>query len=136
MRSDVIMFKFTHVPRAGTVVSVSRGIYRHVGILTGEFTGFDAGVISFSSRGVVEETLTSFANGTTVRIEGYPGQLPPPLVVGRARGLSMPTYSWLSMNCEHFVRLAHGLPVESPQARAWFAAAIGLIMTVSLASRT
>jgi hypothetical protein len=31
----------------------------------------------------------------------------------------MEPYSWITFNCEHFVRHAHDVAVESPQLKRW-----------------
>lgn len=52
-------------------------------------------------------------------IDGYLGVLSQETVMQRARLKQGQAYSWTNFNCEHFVRYAHGLPIESPQLRQW-----------------
>lgn len=83
--------------------------------------GGERAVVSFSAQasGFVEEPISIFARGQTVVIEGYLGVLPPEAVMRRARMKRGQAYSLSDFNCEHFVRYAHGVPVESPQLRQW-----------------
>lgn len=102
----------------GTVVSVSRGLYRHVGLLSEVRPGSPRTVLSLNPafpRQVREEPLHAFARGMPVNIEDLGGILPSSEVLRRARSGLHPTYSWTAFNCEHFVRFAHGLAQESPQ---------------------
>jgi hypothetical protein len=106
---------------AGTVIRVSHGWYEHVALLGDRLIAGERGVIAFSSQtgGFVEQPYTAFAQGQTVTVEGYLGSLPPSVVVQRARMKQGQAYSWMEFNCEHFVRYAHGVPMESPQLRQW-----------------
>lgn len=102
---------------AGTVIRVNTGFYNHVGLLGDRFINGERGVLSFSAKakGFVEEPLSVFAGGHPVVCDGYFGNLPPTTVMWRARLKAGQPYSWLDFNCEHFVRYAHGVRVESPQ---------------------
>ena len=64
---------------------------------------------------------------------GYPSNLAPIEVIRRARLLTGHPYSLLGFNCEHFVRIAHGLRPESPQVRGW---ALLALITAGLALLT
>jgi hypothetical protein len=121
---------------AGTVVRVRRGFYEHVAMLSEHAIGGERAVVSFSaqSEGFVEEPFSIFARGQTVVIEGYLGILPPAVVMQRARMKRGQAYSLSDFNCEHFVRYAHGVPVESPQLRQW-AFLGGLVGILALAAR-
>jgi hypothetical protein len=118
--------------KPGTVLSVSRGLYRHVGIASNFLVEGEQGVISASSKfgHVVEQTLSEFADGGSVRNDGYPGTLPPAVVLMRARRCLGQRYNLLFSNCEHFARHAHGLRVASPQLiiAAWAAIVIGVVV--------
>lgn len=107
----------------GTVVSAGRGFYRHVGLLTEVIPGYPQRVISLNpglhGYQVIEEDLAQFARGQDVTVVPLLGGLPGEEVLRRARsGLHQP-YAWTLFNCEHFVRFAHALPLESPQLKAW-----------------
>jgi hypothetical protein len=106
---------------AGTVVRVRHGFYEHVAMLGEHAIGGERAVVSFSAQadGFVEEPFSIFARGQTVVIEGYLGVLPPVVVMQRARMKRGQAHSLSDFNCEHFVRHAHGVPVQSPQLRQW-----------------
>lgn len=120
-------------PRPGTVVSTSRLLYRHVGIITDRILDGQPTVISNSSRRgmVVEESMKEFLNGGDFRIDGYFGSLPSDVVLYRARAKLGSGYSVLGWNCEHFARDAHGLKPESPQLTV----AVSLSLLFLVASR-
>jgi len=135
------MNKFLNYPSmwrhpAGTVVRVNCGWYDHVGLLGEPRINSERSVLSFSAKcgGFVEQTLTQFSSGRTVVADGFPSGLHPDVVMRRARSLRGRDYSWLSFNCEHFVRFAHDLTVESPQLRNWLAVG-GVAGLVALAMR-
>lgn len=112
---------------AGTVVGVRCGFYSHVGLL-GEVNPFqERRVISLSSSGYREEALSSFVGQREFFVEGYFGNLPAWLVLQRARQLRGKKYSWLGYNCDHFVRDAHAVTVESPQLQRWGLAAFAAL---------
>lgn len=121
---------------AGTVVRVRHGFYEHIAMLSEHVIGGERAVVSFSAQaaGFVEEPFSIFARGQTVVIEGYLGILPPAVVMQRARMKRGQAYSLSDFNCEHFVRYAHGVPVESPQLRQW-AFLGGLVGILALAAR-
>ena len=105
----------------GAVVRVSHGWYDHVGLMGDNICRGERTVVSFSARagGFTEEPFSAFASGQQVAIDGYPGALPPQSVMQRACLKQGRSYSWTEFNCEHFVRYAHGVPIESPQLRQW-----------------
>src|SRR3569832_122832 len=106
---------------AGTVIRVRHGWYDLVGLLGDHLIVGERSVLAFSAKeqGFVEQAFHAFAQGRQVRVEGYPGLLPPAIVMHRARLKRGQAYSWVDFNCEHFVHYAHGLPMESPQLRQW-----------------
>ncbi len=124
------------VPPAGTVVRVRHGFYDHIAMLGDHAIGGERAVVAFSAQagGFVEEPFSAFARGQAVVIEGYLGSLPPAVVMQRARMKQGQAYSLSEFNCEHFVRYAHGVPVESPQLRQW-AFLGGLVGVLALAAR-
>lgn len=124
------------VPPAGTVVRVRQGFYDHIAMLGDHAMGGERAVVAFSAQagGLVEEPFSAFARGQAVVIEGYLGSLPPAVVMQRARMKQGQAYSLSEFNCEHFVRYAHGVPVESPQLRQW-AFLGGLVGVLALAAR-
>ncbi len=106
---------------AGTVIRVNCGFYDHVALLSDRWLGGERAVLSFSAQscGLVEQCISTFAAGRDVTVDGYLGGLPPGTVMQRARLKQGQSYSWTKFNCEHFVRYAHGVPVESPQLQQW-----------------
>lgn len=106
---------------AGTVIRVKHGWYDHVAMLGDRTVAGERSVMAFSAQagGFVEQPYMSFARGQAVTVEGYLGVLPSAVVMHRARMKRGQVYSWMAFNCEHFVRYAHGVDVESPQLRQW-----------------
>ncbi len=117
---------------AGTVIRVRHDWYDHVGLLSDHLIEGERGVLAFSAQeqGFVEQAFHAFAQGRQVRIDGYPGSLPPDIVMHRAWLKRGQVYSWVNFNCEHFVHFAHGLPIESPQLRQWafLGSVVGLLV--------
>jgi hypothetical protein len=116
----------------GTVLRLNRGLYDHVAIL-GEYAwARERQVLSFAPGPVslVEMPFSQFANGCVVKVDGYLGQLAPEAVLAQARRVGMERrYSWLGFNCEHFVRAAHGVALESPQlGRAFLFAMAAMLL--------
>lgn len=115
----------------GTVLRVSHGWYYHVGLMGDRILHGEPSVLAFSAdaKGYVEQPYSAFAFGRLVTIDGYLGSLPPAIVMQRARLKQGQAYSWTDFNCEHFVRYAHGVPIESPQLREWtlIAGIVGLL---------
>lgn len=97
------------------------GFVDHVGLVTNYIgaDGFRMVIHASKQHGDVRETTaTDFARGTTVTVvETLKSALPPELVLARARALIGRRWDAVSANCEHFVRYALGLEVESPQLR-------------------
>lgn len=105
----------------GTVIRVSHGWYHHVALLGDGVIQGERSVLAFSAQagGFIEQPFSAFALGRSVTADGYLGGLPPASVMQRARLKQGQAYSWTEFNCEHFVRYAHGVPIESPQLRQW-----------------
>lgn len=120
-----------HLLPAGTVVTTSRGLYSHVGILTEPTFGAERRVISLNpgplGSQVLEEPLSAFARGKPVKALPSKTALQPRAILARARSGQHPTYSWVTFNCEHFVNFALGVPVRSPQIAFWGLAAMALV---------
>lgn len=118
---------------AGTVVAVSRGLYRHVGLLAEATENQERNVISLNPgspcRQLIEEPISMFARGKSVQVVPIAPALPSWSILARARSGKHPQYSWAAFNCEHFVRFALGHKLESPQLAMW--AIIGLVVGFS-----
>ena len=119
------------------MIRVGYGLYDHVGLINDYTLDGERMVLSFSQRadGLEEMTLSEFAAGRPVFDDRYFGGLPPPVVMHRARSLVDKNYVWFVFNCEHFVRYAHDVVVESPQLQAWGAVA-GLAVFALALSRS
>lgn len=106
---------------AGTIIRVNCGLYDHVAILSDWPVNGERGVLSFSAQygGLGEESISAFSARRTVTVDGYLGTTPPETVMRRARLKHDQAYSWTEFNCEHFVRYAHGVPIECPQLQKW-----------------
>lgn len=109
--------------KPGTVLRIDRGLYSHVAILGQWRDSRKRSVLTFGPGPLEEVAFEDFAAGKPVVVEGYLGSLHPSEVLDRARRLGARTYSWISFNCEHFVRAAHGLNPKSPQLQRAFAIA-------------
>lgn len=95
----------THDFTAGDVVSIPFGIgLRHYGVVTLKGT-----VISRSSRheGVVEQSLTDFADGRTIKRHRSYSNRHVFEIEARARRVMGADYDLTGGNCVHFVRWTH-----------------------------
>ena len=129
--------EFGNLP-PGTVISVQNLFYRHVGILGGLTMFGERVVISFSNErnGYTEEPMSKFSKGREIKVHSTYGKLAPWQVLSRAKQWQGFSYSWIKRNCEHFVRHAHGLPVESPQVQLATVAGGMLLCALGVAGRT
>jgi hypothetical protein len=108
----------------GFAVSITAPVFiRHYGLIAERYTNGAPNVISLpnSKGGVVEESWEEFAGGNPVRVDGYPGALPPEEVIQRARSCIGQVPWRFTFNCEHFVSWCHGLDPKSPQLENWLA---------------
>ena len=112
----------------GTVVSMMVGPIEHFGIVSDQLIGGVPHIISNSKRTglVCEEPVSIFANGQNLKTYDFSGTLNPSAVVSRARTKIGSAYDLIGWNCEHFIRWALGMKVESPQLRG--AAILGLAL--------
>ncbi len=103
----------------GTIVSVPFGPFRHYGLVSDQYVSGSPYIFSCSSRSgqVAEEPAHIFAGGRDIKVHGNPSVLNPYQVIERARSLIGTKYDLFKWNCEHFVRWAHNLKVESPQLK-------------------
>lgn len=121
-----------HRPAPGTVLSMPFFAGMHLGILT------ENGTVLHNSRRVgrvAEESLVQFANGERVTLAGYPGRLPPRVVIARARSRIGQPWNLAVFNCEHYVRWAHGLHPTSHQVEKYLTGAAALGILASLAGK-
>ncbi len=137
-RSDCTMTyaSFSPLPSvpAATVVSVNRGLYEHVGLLTEGVPGQERRVLSLNpgapGEQLREQPLSAFAMGQPVKLHAPWSPLPAPVVLARARGSTLPLYSWTEFNCEHFLCHAFGITQQSPQLRRF--ATLGAVAAVAV----
>ncbi|HEX6706061.1 MAG TPA: lecithin retinol acyltransferase family protein [Albitalea sp.] len=133
-RIDIMPLSVLHYQLlpAGTVVSVQRPGYRHFGLLAEASPWGPRRIISLNpgplDQQVSEESMEVFAQGEPLRVEPMTGRFEAAVVLARARSGRHQPYSTLAFNCEHFVRFAHGLPLESPQIRAAVALVAGAVL--------
>ena len=106
---------------AGSVISIHYPLYKHFAIVSNCFTYGKPNLISLSHRtGRVKEELWDTVVGTQpYKPSKISGSDSTEVVLKRARSYINTNikYNLLTFNCEHFVRLAHGLPMESKQVQ-------------------
>ncbi len=126
----------------GTVIEVDYPIFKHYAIVSDRFIDGLPTLIALSRRTgrVTEEPWTRATAKRRFEISPIAGDLPGDTVVSRARfwmQQGIVRYNLLTFNCEHFVRLAHGLPVESVQVRrAVKGACIGMMSALLIPQLT
>ncbi len=118
--------------RAGDVVAIRHPLYKHFAIISdksNEHKGHTyPNLISLSYRTgtVLEESWHQIVGNNKVEISQIKGIEPQHVIVERARKCIDKNikYDLLTFNCEHFVRYAHGLPIESIQVQKVISGAI------------
>lgn len=120
----------------GDVIHINRNLYHHVAVVSDHFIGGEAALISISGQPghIFEQRFSQLVQNDPWSNKGYLGSLPPYEVIQRARQMEHQPYSLGTWNCEHFVRVAHGLPAESPQVQQGIAIAVVGGMLVLLAA--
>ncbi len=117
MTPNSINTLFSH----GTVISIRYPIYTHFAIVSDRLYGDKPKLISLSSRTgcVAEEPWETVVGNKAYCRSNIEGTDPADVVLNRARSYigSNIKYNLLTFNCEHFVRLAHGLEIESKQVQ-------------------
>ncbi len=127
-----------HSFNLGTIIEVCYPIFKHYAIVSDRFYGEHPMLISVSRRtnAVTEEPWLQVTRGRRINISPIHGQLPGHIVVANARAcVEAKDLRWnlLTFNCEHFVRLVHGLPVESVMVQsAVKGAVVGALGTLLL----
>ena len=122
----------------GDVVEICYPIFKHYAIVCDHYVNGYPTLISLSRRNgkVEEESWLQVTSGWPVNMSRIHGKLSGAEVVANARAYkNNKDFKWnlLTRNCEHFVRLAHGLPAESTQVRRSLTGAlIGAASTVML----
>jgi hypothetical protein len=116
-----------HTP-PGATLRVWLGGYWHYGILVHE------GRVIHNSKQhgrVVEEPIHLFAEGKPIEHYGEISSRNLLLACLRARQLLGVAYSLFTRNCEHFVRVVHGLVPESPQVQRAVLATTGFALALA-----
>jgi hypothetical protein len=122
----------------GTVISTVgfHGLATHTGIVSSEVdpvTGEQLVIHNARRNGTVEEPVSRFCSGNRpLLVEGFPGRLPPELVVARARSKIGTPWNLFEWNCEDMVNYAHGLRGAPTQVSTW-ALAFTVIGVLTLA---
>jgi hypothetical protein len=122
----------------GTVIEVCYPIFKHYAVVSDRYVDGHPTLISLSRRSntVTEEPWRQATQGRRINISPIHGRLPGHIVVANARaciGAEQLRWNLLTSNCEHFVRLVHGLPVQSDQVRnAVKGAVVGALGTLLL----
>ena len=106
---------------AGSIISVRYPLYKHFAIVSDCSTNGKPDLISLSYRtgSVLEEPWDLVVGNKTYECSPIKGADPADIVIRRARSYidSEISYNLLTFNCEHFVRLVHGLPMQSIQVQ-------------------
>lgn len=111
---------------AGTVLKLDFGSFFHYGLADG------AGKVIHNSKVRLKVTLESyqdFADGKQIIVSDITSEEPSRSVTMAMRYIGMP-YNLLNANCEQFVRLCHGLEIESTQVQQYLLAAFGAGMAL------
>ena len=106
---------------AGTVLKIDCGAFFHYGVADGV-----GNVIHNSKKNlqVTHESYHGFSDGKEIFVSDITSQNPTQAAINAQRYIGMP-YSLIKSNCEHFVRLCHGLEVESTQIQQYILVALG-----------
>ena len=131
--------------RPGDVIAVHHHLYKHFAIVSDQNSAFQGismpNLISLSSRtGTVrEEPWHVVVENKVVTKSSISSRKPRNSVLSRARSCILLDiqYDLLSFNCEHFVRFAHGLPIESIQVKnTLYGTALGVASCLLLPKTT
>lgn len=110
-----------HPLEAGSVVSIRYPLYKHFAIVSDCSTNGKPNLISLSYRtaGVLEEPWDIVVGNRPYECSQIIGVDSADVVLKRARSYidTEINYNLLTFNCEHFVRLTHGLPMQSKQVQ-------------------
>jgi len=111
---------------AGTTLRLNLGTFFHYGIADGV-----GGVIHNSKKWgkVTHESEIGFADGRQIEVGEISSAVPEKAIQIAKRYLGLP-YNLIDSNCEHFVRLCHGLEIESTQIQQYLMVALGAGMAL------
>lgn len=111
---------------AGTVLKLDFGSFFHYGLADGN------GQVIHNSKArskVTTESYQDFAEGKEILVSDITSENPSQAVVMAKRYLGIP-YKLFTANCEQFVRMCHGLEIESTQVQQYLLAALGAGMVL------
>ncbi len=111
---------------AGTVLKLDFGAFFHYGLADGAGKVIHNSKIRFK---VTVESYDEFADGKEILVSDITSENPSKAVTLAMRYIGMP-YNLLSSNCEQFVRLCHGLEIESTQVQQYLLVALGAGMAL------
>ena len=104
-----------------TVISIRYPLYKHLAIVSDTLTDGKPNLISLSYRtgGVTEKPWKTVVGDHVFEQSQIHGNDSAEVVLKRARSFinTEVSYNLLTFNCEHFVRLAHNLPIQSKQVQ-------------------
>ncbi|MBX9634957.1 MAG: lecithin retinol acyltransferase family protein [Magnetospirillum sp.] len=106
----------TTLPTPGTTIATRAfgPFYTHFGIVS------DYGLVIHASKRhgyVVEESISEFTQGENWWISNIKGNKSADEVITLARSYIGTPWTLFNLNCEHFVRIAHGLKKQCNQIR-------------------
>lgn len=128
------MTRIPHIEPGDVVGIAYRGV-QHQGIVSEVGDGGVRVVHNSKRRGrVVEEPIERFAAGRRVVRVGYPGALPPDVVVARARERIGEPWGYVR-NCQRFTASVHGAPCRSRDADFGALAVFGTLSVVAITTR-
>ncbi|PTY38566.1 hypothetical protein BGP77_11505 [Saccharospirillum sp. MSK14-1] len=106
---------------AGTTLRIDLGAFSHYGIADG-----NGAVIHNSKKRlkITRESYDEFSGGREILSSNITGSKPETAVLMAERYIGMP-YDLFASNCEHFVRLVHGLEKESVQIQKYLLVLLG-----------
>ena len=119
--------------RLGTIIATWIGPVEHFGFVCGYTAWGEPIIASISMRaGYTEVPLTRFAEAQGKYTCDYPSSLSEYEVLARAYSVANEPYNLTTWNCEHFVRYAHKLPLQSPQVARAALVAFAAVAIVAL----
>ena len=118
----------------GTVIAIRHPMYKHFAIVSDRYDSNSSNnlpnliSLSYRTHGVQEEAWETVVGKHNIEKSFIKGNYSSQQILSRARSYKAKNikYQLFTFNCEHFVRFAHGLPIESIQVkRAINGAALG-----------
>lgn len=126
----------------GSVIAVRYSMYKHFAIVSDKYNSDGLPYLislSYRTRGVQEEPWDTVVGNRNFEKSLIQGNDSTKTILSRARSCTGKSikYQLFTFNCEHFVRYAHGLAVESVQVkRTLRGAALGAASCIVLPNLT